>query len=128
VPYYGTSETAYPDRPGCRQLYPPDLDRTLAEVASRRCSQCHEGEQIPRRFWTRITNPHRNDFLMAPLAQAAGGSGHCGDPVFASTTDPDYQAILRTFDPVLSEMRARPRMDMPGAKPAAVDRNCLGDL
>jgi hypothetical protein len=128
VPYYGTSETAYPDRPGCRQLYPAELDRTLTEVAARRCSECHQQGQVPRRFWTRITNPHRNDFLMAPLAQEAGGSGHCGKDVFISTADPDYQAILQTFEPVLSELRARPRMDMPGAKPAAVDRNCLGDL
>ena len=49
-------------------------------------------------------------------------------PVFASTADPDYQAILETFEPVLAELRVRPRMDMPGAQPAAVDRNCLGNL
>jgi hypothetical protein len=128
VPYYGTSETAYPDRPGCRQAYPPDLDRTLADVASRRCADCHLDGQIPRPVWTRITNPHRNAFLMAPLAAEAGGSGDCGGGVFQTTSDPDYQAILRTFEPVLAELRVRPRMDMPGAQPAAVDRNCLGDL
>jgi hypothetical protein len=84
--------------------------------------------RIPGAVWTRITNPQRNEFLMAPLATAAGGSGHCGDSAFTCTMDPDYQAILQTFEPVHSEIRIRPRMDMPGAKPAAVDRNCLGDL
>ena len=128
VPYYGTSETAYPERPDCRQAYPPDLDQTLAEVAGRRCAGCHEDARIPRRNWTRITNPQLNEFLVAPLAREAGGSGRCGQAVFASTADHDYQAILRVFEPVLDELRVRPRMDMPGAQPAAVDRNCLGDL
>jgi hypothetical protein len=69
-----------------------------------------------------------NSFLLAPLAKDAGGSGACGKAVFASTADPDYQAILRLFDPVLAELRARPRTDMAGAKPADVDRSCLGSL
>ena len=128
IPYYGTSETAYPDRPGCRRAYPAELDRTLAEVAQRRCAECHDEGRIPRQVWTRITNPHLNEFLLAPMARGAGGSGACGRPVFASTADPDYQAILATFDPVLAELSVRPRMDMAGAQPAAVDRNCLGDL
>ena len=69
-----------------------------------------------------------NSFLLAPLARAAGGSGVCGQPIFQSATDPDYQAILRTFDPVLAQLRERPRTDMSGAKPAEVDRSCLGSL
>jgi hypothetical protein len=48
--------------------------------------------------------------------------------VFRSTDDPDYQALLKTFDAVNAQLRERPRMDMPGATPAAVDRNCLGSL
>jgi hypothetical protein len=128
VPYYGTSETAYPEKRGCRQMYPADLDKQLAEVAKRRCAECHQDGQIPRRFWTRITNPHLNEFLLAPLSKASGGSGACGKAVFQSTADPDYQSILRTFDAILAQLRDRPRMDMPGATPAAVDRNCLGQL
>ena len=128
VPYYGTSETAYPEKRGCRQMYPADLDKTLADVAQRRCVECHRDGQIPRPFWTRITNPHLNSFMLAPLVKAAGGSGACGRDVFLSTDDPDYQALLRTFDAILAQLRERPRMDMPGATPAAVDRNCLGQL
>ena len=33
VPYYGTSETAYPELIGCRQIYPGQLDQVLQEVA-----------------------------------------------------------------------------------------------
>jgi len=128
VPYYGTSETAYPEMKGCRQIYPPDLDKKLAEVAQRRCSNCHKKDQIPRVFWTRIKNPQLNNFLAAPLPKEAGGSGACGQPIFASKTDPDYQAIVAAFDSCLKMLAERPRMDMPGAKPALVDRSCLGKL
>ena len=128
VPYYGTSETAYPEKRGCRQMLPADLDKTLADVGKRRCAECHKDGKFPRQFWTRITNPQLNSFLLAPLAQASGGSGGCAKPVFQTAADPDYQAILRTFDPVAAQLRDRPRMDMPGAKPADVDRSCLGKL
>ena len=128
VPYYGTSETAYPDRKGCRQILPADLDRTLADVAQRRCSGCHAGGKIPRQVWTRITHPEMNNFLLAPLARSAGGSEACGQPTFQSAADSDYQAILQTFAPLTALLRDRPRMDMPGAKPADVDRSCLGQI
>jgi hypothetical protein len=128
VPYYGTSETERPDVVGCRQLYPANLDKTLADVAQRRCAECHQDGKFKREFWTRLANPQLNNFLAAPLSKEVGGSGRCGQPVFATTSDPDYQAILRTFDPVLLELRQRPRMDMAGAQAADVDRNCLGKL
>jgi hypothetical protein len=128
VPYYGTSETAYPTHKGCRQIYPTDLDKTLADVARRRCTECHREGNIPRQFWTRITNPQMNPFLLAPLAKSAGGSEACGKAVFQTTDDPDYQAILNTFAPVIKMLQERPRMDMAGAHPADVDRSCLGDV
>ncbi len=128
VPYYGTSETTHPETVGCRRIYPAALDKTLAEVATRRCAECHDGGKVPRQFWTRISNPELNSFLLAPLAKAAGGSAVCGKIVFASTADPDYLAIRRTFDTVLAQLRERPRTDMAGARPAVVDRSCLGKL
>jgi hypothetical protein len=45
--------------------------------------------------------------------------------VFADRRDPDYQAILATFDPVVALLKSRPRMDMPGGVPApGVCREC----
>jgi hypothetical protein len=96
VPYYGTSETTYPDNPGSRRIYPPDLDRTLAGVAANRCAGCHPGGKVPRPFWTRLTNPQWNSFLRAPLAKEAGGSGACGQSVFATARDPESYT-LETF-------------------------------
>ncbi|HYW78591.1 MAG TPA: hypothetical protein VE890_03405 [Thermoguttaceae bacterium] len=125
VPYYGTSETAYPDMQGCRRIVPAELDGVLKEVADRRCAECHADGKIPRREWVRITEPQLNPFLVAPLAKEAGGSEKCGKAIFKDTADPDYQAIRATFEPIESLLRATPRMDMPGAEPSCtVSRSC----
>ncbi len=118
VPYYDTSETAHPERTGCRRIYPEGLDALLSDVAQRRCATCHKDGAFPRKDWTRITHPQYNNFLMAPLAKAAGGLQRCGEAVFASTQDPDYSAILDSFAPLAELLRQTPRMDMANAAPA----------
>ena len=138
VPYYGTADTAHPDLPGCRQIYPADLTQVMNDVFARRCVECHQSQQEPMgKSWTartarwrgdamglRIERPELNAFLLAPLAEDAGGTGRCGAPVFASTEDADYQAVLQTFLPVRQLIRQRPRMDMPGAVPDPVCFDC----
>lgn len=125
VPYYGTSETAHPERLGCRQILPENLETVLRDVSQRRCAECHAQGKVPRREWVRITEPELNPFLVAPLAKSAGGSQKCGRAVFASRDDPDYRAVVAVFQPVTDLLKARPRMDMPGAKPAPdVCRTC----
>jgi len=111
IPYYGTSSSNHPARLGSRRMMPADLDATLDEVATRRCAQCHPAG-IPRAFYTRVENPQRNNFLLAPLSEQAGGTQRCGQPVFHSTADPDYQEILRTFQPIHQLLREHPRADM----------------
>ena len=123
VPYYGITRTNYPDRMGCRRLLPPELDGAIQQVAQRRCVSCHGQEKggrvkIPRTFYTRITNPQDNTFLLAPLAKSAGGTQACGRAVFASTDDADYKALLAVFEPTLKMLQTRPRMDFPGAMDA----------
>jgi hypothetical protein len=117
VPYYHTSETAYPEKEGCRRLVPEHLEEVLKQVSARRCVECHT-KGIPRREWIRITEPECNPFLMAPLKVDQGGSGRCGKAVFADKSDSDYVAILDTFKPIVEVLAKRPRMDMPGGKPA----------
>jgi hypothetical protein len=111
IPYYGTSSSNHKAELGSRRMMPADLDATLSEVAARRCAACHQGG-VPRKFYTRVLNPDKNNFLLAPLAKEAGGTQKCGQPIFASTADPDYQKILRTFDPIHALLRQRPRADM----------------
>ena len=120
VPYYGTSDSNHRDRRGCRQMWPSDLDRALNEVAARRCISCHEADtegkvQLPRTRYVRVTNPQLNSFLLAPLAKAAGGTETCGRPAFKTPDDPDYQTILKTFEPIRELLSLRPRIDMEGS-------------
>jgi hypothetical protein len=113
VPYYGTSSSNHKARLGSRRMMPLDLDSTLGEVASRRCAGCHQ-DGIPREFYTRVMNPENNSFLLAPLSEEAGGTQKCGQPVFPSKDDPDYQRILKTFEPIHELLKERPRADMAG--------------
>ena len=113
VPYYGTSSSNHKARLGSRRMLPPDLDQTLAEVASRRCAGCHQ-DGVPRKFYTRVMKPEHNNFLLAPLAKEAGGTQACGQPVLRSTQDPDYLKILKTFEPIHALLKQRPRADMDG--------------
>jgi Hydrazine synthase alpha subunit middle domain len=125
VPYYGSSETAYPEMTGCRRIYPDNLDKVLHDVAERRCTPCHQTDKIPRSVWTRITDPQYNTFLTAPLAKTAGGDETCGKTIFKDKSDPDYQLILSTFDTVKQMLAQKPRIDMPGGKPdMTVNRAC----
>jgi hypothetical protein len=113
-------------------MLPQDLQRVMDDVYARRCQACHESKGVqalltwrPTKWsggrgpWggmgVRVENPQLNDFLLAPLAKSDGGTEQCGDTVFASKQDPDYQAVLNTFEPVTALMQQTPRMDMPGA-------------
>lgn len=111
VPYYGTSSSNHKARLGSRRMMPLHLESTLKEVASRRCAGCHENG-IPQKFYTRIEKPELNSFLLAPLSSKSGGTQQCGESVFLSTDDPDYQRILKTFEPIHKLLKERPRADM----------------
>lgn len=113
VPYYGTSSSNHKARLGSRRMMPLDLDATLSEVHTRRCASCHQ-DGIPRKFYTRVMEPEKNNFLLAPLAEKAGGTERCAQPVFLSKDDPDYQKILKTFEPIHELLKERPRADMEG--------------
>jgi hypothetical protein len=124
VPYYGTSETSHPAAIGCRQILPAGLDAALADVARRRCAECHKEGKIPRREWVRITEPEMNPFLVAPLARMAGGSERCGRAIFKGKDDPDYQVVLAAFKTVDEALKKTPRIDMPGGQPDGTVNRC----
>ena len=117
VPYYPNSRVSYADTMGCRRLYPADLETALKKVAAARCNSCH-AQGIPRKFYIRVEKPELNNFLLAPLAKSAGGTEACGQAVFASKVDPDYQAILGAFNTITALMRDKPRDDMLTFRPA----------
>ncbi len=111
IPYYGTSSSTHQAQLGSRRMIPENLDAALADVAARRCAECH-ASGVPRKFYTRVVAPEKNSFLLAPLAQSAGGTEKCGPGVFQSTADPDYQKILQTFAPIQQLLQQLPREDM----------------
>ena len=111
VPYYGTSSSNHKNRLGCRRMYPYELGKVLKEVSSRRCIQCHENG-VPRKFYTRMLKPENNSFLLAPLAEKAGGTQRCGKPIFKTKDDPDYKKIIDFFEPLKELLHKNPRMDM----------------
>ena len=118
VPYYGTYDMDDEHRPGGRQVHPNDLPKVMADVWKRRCADCHKGRG-PSTDFVRITNIEHNPFLAAPLAKSAGGRGACKGEVFTSADDPDYRAILKTFESSTTALKNRPRIDMEGARPEA---------
>jgi len=80
-------------------------------VAQRRYISCHK-QGVPRQPYVRVTGIENNRFLLAPLAIAAGGTQACGKAVFGSKSDPDYQAIVKTFGGISDLMATTPRIDM----------------
>jgi len=113
VPYYGTSSSNHKRRLGSRRMFPDGLEPALREIAARRCASCHN-QGIPRAFYTRMLKPENNNFMLAPLAKQSGGTEKCGQAIFSSKEDPDYQKLLEVFRPVRELLERRPRADMPG--------------
>jgi hypothetical protein len=50
--------------------------------------------------------------LIAPLVKSAGGTGKCGDGVYRTTDDADYQAALKLVAAGVEKAWARPRRDL----------------
>ena len=117
-PYYRSSDSAYRENRGCRQILPAELKGVFADVAQRRCVSCHKGMNDVFRapgtdsFFVRLDHPERNGFMTAPLAKAAGGTERCGKAVFAGADDPDYQKLRKAYDGTHRMLEERPRMDM----------------
>ncbi|MBP5319474.1 MAG: PD40 domain-containing protein [Kiritimatiellae bacterium] len=116
-------------------------------VLARRCDCCHTGaKRIPHAladengisFWTpnwedprlkhyhrhllfNLSRPEKSLYLKAPLAKEAGGLGLCkdgeGKPVFTSTEDPDYKALLAMIQDGHDVLEQVKRFDMPGFRP-----------
>jgi len=63
-----------------------------------------------------LSRPEKSLQLLAPLTKAAGGYEICG-PVFADTSDPDYQTLLRAIQDGKRELDRIKRFNLPGFKP-----------
>jgi len=82
---------------------------------------------VPRHLVYNLTRPEKSLILLAPLAKKAGGYELCKaagrtagagpTPVFADTTDPDYQKILALCKAGTDYLNKIKRFDMPGFRP-----------
>lgn len=137
VPYYGTYAHSRPLSPGKRDLATdPSTGKPLTWFAggflgvyNRRCETCHGSYPDPndhaaiwdgRLAWINFTRPAWSPALTAHLAKSAGGRGidapqnGQNPPRFASTSDPDYEAMLRAIEEGQRLADQTPEADMPG--------------
>ena len=114
----------------------------INQVFAKRCRRCHKQgtsglglRMPPYRHYDHalhrdlhlynLTRPANSWLLMAPLAKRAGGSGTCRESaasakakgVFEDTSDPDYQALLKTIGAAARKLDEIKRYDMPGFRP-----------
>ena len=138
VPYYGTYAHSRPKSPGRRDLCTEVATgadsawfaRDFLGVYRRACQSCHDALPHPndhaniwdgRLAWIDFTHPEFSPALTAHLAKPWGRGltnalhGRL-PPLFATTTDADYQAMLRAIETGRQLMLATPEADMPGFK------------
>ena len=70
-----------------------------------------------------LTHPEWSRVLVHNLAKSAGGLADDRKAAFKSKTDPNYVAMLASIEAGKKALLARPRVDMPGAKPIAQQRD-----
>jgi len=93
-------------------------------VLQQRCASCHaKGKPWPEvlhrlnyRPRCNLDRPEKSLLLMAPLAKSAGGEGACGD-VFADTSAPGYQQMLKAIQNAGNRLQEGKRFDMEGFRP-----------
>ncbi len=125
--------------------------KSAAAVIERRCASCHTGparvlarslsDERGLSFWKpdpddprlntsrhivfNLSRPEKSLFLLAPLAESAGGWGLCRTAVeppgtggiFSRREDPDYQALLAMCAAGENQLARVKRFDMPGFRP-----------
>ncbi len=112
APYYDRYESVYGD---LRSIFTKPVAEATQGVFGRRCASCHgAGDGRQNTWWLSLNHrePARSRALMAPLARPAGGWGRCGETVFTSTNDPDYQLLLKTLGALGNQLAQRPREDV----------------
>jgi len=122
APYYSTYRYTRPGTTGGRELVAGEVQRALEGVFSKRCASCHKGD-TNRVRQVRFPHIERSPTLLAPLAKTSGGTGRCGQAVFADRNDPDYQAMQKALALLHEQIQKNPRVDMLIARPSIVDKN-----
>ncbi len=86
--------------------------QAVRAIQKRRCVACHADVDLARPGWIDPRDPRASLFLTAPLVREAGGRGKCRPPVFRTTNDPDYRALLDETREIFNRMRGNPTPGM----------------
>jgi hypothetical protein len=111
-PYHGRFINKRPEVQPYDLTQDTELRQLVSETNARRCAECHSPAKVSGPEWIDLRDPAASGFLAAPLAPKAGGSGMCGQSIYASTDDPDYQRLLEAVEAAVAAAWARPRRDV----------------
>ncbi len=89
-----------------------ELQQTIMEVHSRRCTECHDLAAVSRLDWIDLWRPEQSRFLAAPLAKTASGWGKCAKAVYKDASDPDYRLLRDVVESAARKARELPRRDV----------------
>jgi len=150
VPYYGLWDMSRPHTVGGRDAYartlpgkgtvfaPQGGGRQLIEVlpwvakynefAGRSGGRVRKiylggGNRFRDRGLINLTRPEWSPVLLELLPRAAGGRADAGKAYFTNREDPGYRELLAILKEAKAGLDELPRMDMPGGKAIAQERN-----
>lgn len=89
-----------------------ELRKLITDVHSKRCSECHNANEISRRDWINLRSPDKSLFLTTPLPKRAGGTGRCEKSTYHDQLDPDYARLRETLEKAVQLARDFPRRDL----------------
>jgi len=112
APYHDQFVNKRPDTVAYDLAADEKLRQELRRVHERRCSSCHEPDEITRLDWLDLEKPGRSRFLTAPLSRSAGGQQRCSQVTYADGHDPDYESARSLVSTAASNAWANPRRDL----------------
>ncbi len=112
APYHDTFVKKRLEKPAYDLAHDDELLNRLRGLHQQRCAGCHAAESVSRLDWIDIHQADGSLFLRAPLAKSSGGTQKCGQAVYASDEDPDYQAVRKLVEEALDRAWANPRRDL----------------
>ncbi len=124
-PYYSTYDNTRPGTAGSRDLWRDKWDGRLwmDDLKKAFALPGPKGKRgrAPRirNQSINLTRPEFSGVLTENLAKSAGGQADDKAALFKTKADPRYVAALKAITAGKSALVAKPRVDMPGAKPVA---------
>jgi hypothetical protein len=112
APYYSTYDNTRPGTPGSRDLWTGPWYGEFQKV--------YKTLKVRTRNFhlaVNLTHPEWSSLLADHLDKTAGGRATGANTRFKSKDDPQYQALLAAIRKGKAALDAKPRVDMPGAKP-----------